>query len=154
MIRFRRLRTSTVVHVGTDLVSVSEVEQSIACFGDRYLKRVYSTGELATCERPDGAPDASRLAARFAAKEATVKALRPSIGLAYTDIEVVHDVVGAPFMKFSGSALTWIEGLSMSSGSVSLAHEGGIASAVFVASTSAPASLRHHHRSRYVGGSK
>lgn len=155
MMQFKRRHTTAVLHVGTDLVSVSDVEQSIVRFGDRYLRRVYSAGELTTCVGPDGAPVACRLAARFAAKEATVKALRPSIGLAYTDIELVTDIVGVPTMKFSGLALSWFESLSVSSCSVSVAHEGDLASAVFVASTSTDtAKCRSDRRRRCKGGTK
>src|SRR5262249_56970269 len=55
-----------------DIVDVSDVESSVARFGDRYLERVYTARELAACA--DGA-DTRRLAAHFAAKEATLKTL-------------------------------------------------------------------------------
>ena len=58
--------------VGMDVVDVREVEESVARFGDRYLQRVYTTRELAACA---GGADARRLAACFAAKEATLKTI-------------------------------------------------------------------------------
>src|SRR5687768_5865211 len=63
--------------VGIDLVHVTEVARSVATFGTRYLHRLYTPDELAYC-LDGGSPAvvAERLAARFAAKEATFKALR------------------------------------------------------------------------------
>lgn len=57
--------------VGIDLADASEVEQSLRLHGERYLNRVYTKREQRDC-----ANDAGRLATRFAAKEATIKALR------------------------------------------------------------------------------
>ncbi len=59
------------LRVGIDTVEVAAVEAAIAAHGDRYLERVYTPREVADCNG-----DAERLAARFAAKEATFKALR------------------------------------------------------------------------------
>jgi holo-[acyl-carrier protein] synthase len=61
--------------VGTDIVDVRSVEESIARFGDRYISRVYTRDEAAYCANPKGHA-ASRFAARFAAKEAALKVLR------------------------------------------------------------------------------
>ena len=62
-----------LVAVGIDLASVSQVRRSLRDFGDRYLHRVYTPTEIADCcASHDPAPG---LAARFAAKEATIKAL-------------------------------------------------------------------------------
>src|SRR5258706_12086466 len=63
------------LRVGTDIVAVAEVARSIELFGDRYLRRVYTDAELEYClSRGPNAP--LHLAARFAAKEAALKALR------------------------------------------------------------------------------
>jgi holo-[acyl-carrier protein] synthase len=118
--------------VGTDLVHVPAVADSLAVFPERYVKRVYSAREIADCTSEQGV-DAARLAARFAAKEAVVKALRPRHGLSYRDIEVVLDAGGRPAMAFHGAAATWIDGLGLHSSSVSLTHDGDYAAAVFVA---------------------
>ena len=61
------------IRVGTDLTCVADVASSIERFGDRYLRRLFTDHEL---DATGGAPE--RLAARFAAKEATVKVLRPT----------------------------------------------------------------------------
>ena len=59
------------IRTGCDVVAVADVEESIARFGDRYLRRVFTPAELSHCDGPDRT---ARLAARFAAKEAVVKA--------------------------------------------------------------------------------
>jgi holo-[acyl-carrier protein] synthase len=122
-----------IVHVGTDLVSISDVAASIEAYGHRYLERVYSSSELTFCRDVTGEPCAARLAARFAAKEAVIKALRPTEGLALNEIEVTTDASGAPTMAYLGSAFRWVTGLRITSSSVSLSHDGNFAVAVFVA---------------------
>ena len=72
------------VCVGLDLVDVETVRASIDAHGDRYLRRLYTDGERGECGR-----DARKLATRFAAKEATMKALgRGDEGLGWRSIEV------------------------------------------------------------------
>jgi len=61
------------IGIGIDIVDVADVDDSVARYGDRYLRRIFSPRELAACA--NGA-DTRRLAAHFAAKEATFKALR------------------------------------------------------------------------------
>ena len=124
-----------IVHLGTDLVTVSDVAASIETFGQRYLEFVYSAREVAFCMGVSGGPSVSRLAARFAAKEAVIKALRPPDGFALKEIEVSADENGAPTMIYSGATAQWIESLRIASASVSLSHEKDFAIAVFVAFT-------------------
>ncbi|MFN8051217.1 MAG: holo-ACP synthase [Acidimicrobiales bacterium] len=128
------------IRVGTDLIRVDEVAESIARFGDRYLHRVYTAQEAATCSGPDG-PSAERLAARFAAKESVVKVLRPPEGVNFRDIEVRHDGGGAPEVVFDGELARHALRLGVVDSSLSMTHDGGLASAVFVAvfSGNAPA---------------
>ena len=65
------------LRVGTDLVPVGEVADSVARFGDRYVGRIYTDHEFASCCQGTPSVVAAGLAARFAAKEATIKVLRP-----------------------------------------------------------------------------
>src|SRR5205823_3808475 len=78
------------LRVGIDLVSVEEVRRSLARFGDRYLRRLFTEDEIAyACARE--AVTAERLAARFAAKEAVRKALGlDAEGVGFRSIEVVR----------------------------------------------------------------
>jgi holo-[acyl-carrier protein] synthase len=121
------------IRVGIDLVTVSDVEASIAEFGERYLTRVYTQRELARCVGAGSAFEGSKLAARFAAKEATIKALRPSEGVTYTDIEIVNGNDGSPIVLLNGSIAQTARSRGLTSSSVSLTHDGPLASAVFVA---------------------
>ena len=79
------------LRVGTDLVHVPDVAASIDRFGARYLHRVYTDAELDTCRSGAGGWSPERLAARFAAKEAVLKVLRPADGVSVRDIEVGAD---------------------------------------------------------------
>ena len=86
--------------VGVDLVSRDEVEQSLLDHGDRYLQRVYSEEE-----RADAGGRPLVLAAYFAAKEATMKALRGTgPALAWQSISVARDAEGRPTLRLSGGA--------------------------------------------------
>jgi N-acetylglucosaminyldiphosphoundecaprenol N-acetyl-beta-D-mannosaminyltransferase len=100
---------------------------------------VYTAREIADCRGADGsaAPAifAARLAARFAAKEATLKVLRPGPGVAIDPraIEVVRGEGGAPEIVLHGAAARAARAAGIAGMSVSLSHEGDIATAVVVA---------------------
>jgi phosphopantetheine--protein transferase-like protein len=70
------MSTGTAIRVGTDVTAVHQVAESVRRFGVRYLERIYTEHEISSCV---GEPlvEAASLAARFAAKEATIKVLRP-----------------------------------------------------------------------------
>ncbi len=122
------------LRVGIDVVSVESVEESIGRHGTRYLERIYTTAELDDSRDACGKPVAERLAARFAAKEATRKALR--IGdeaIPWRHIGVRRDQSGAPRLELTGRAraAAYREGISVVE--VSLSHDGPMAAAVVVA---------------------
>jgi holo-[acyl-carrier protein] synthase len=83
-------------------------------------------------ERSAGLPMES-LAARFAAKEALVKALRSPGGLSWQDVQVDIDPAGAPHLSTSGSAADRVDELGLSALHVSLSHDGDVATAFVVA---------------------
>ena len=122
----------------TEIVVVDEVAQSVASFGDRYLDRVYTPHELDCCRRSgpeDSAPGWSTqsLAARFAAKEAAMKVLRPiEMQLDWRNIELHRMTGGWCEIRLSGTA----EELAVEAGidglSVSVSHEETVAAAVVV----------------------
>ena len=117
------------VRVGIDTVSVASVREAIAAHGDRYLERVYTAGELAAC---DGDPE--RLAARFAAKEAAVKALRAGEGgIPWTAFEVRRDPSGFVELALHGEAARLAGDADLA---LSFTHEAGLATAVVVVQTS------------------
>jgi holo-[acyl-carrier protein] synthase len=122
------------VRVGIDLVSVEDVRHSIATLGDRYLERIYTAAELDDCGGEH--PDPERLAARFAAKEAALKVLRPGDhGLALTTIEVRRAPEGWVELGLSGPAAELAAEAGLSGFALSIAHEAGFATAVVTAET-------------------
>jgi holo-[acyl-carrier protein] synthase len=121
------------LHVGIDLVSVDQVAQSIADHGPAYLSRVYTDQELT-----DSHQDPARLAARFAAKEATMKALRRGDeGIGWRSIEIVRATDGQPSIQLRDAAADLARRRGLQSIAVSLTHEPGHAAAVVVVEASA-----------------
>jgi len=119
--------------VGIDLVSVDSVRKSIREHGDRYLKRIYTEGELSDCHTPQGIV-AERLAARFAAKEATLKVLRPvDEAVPWRTMEVMRHGAGWIEMELSGRAADLAAEAGLSDFALSISHEAGYASAIVIA---------------------
>ncbi len=119
--------------VGVDLVAVDEVQAALVHFGGRYLSRVFTAHEVA-CASGAGEVCARHLAARFAAKEATIKALGPSDRLpAWRSIEVRQEESGRCTLQLSGYAATLARRACLSDFAVSLSHEGNLAAAVVFA---------------------
>src|SRR4051794_8959853 len=116
--------------VGTDLVAVETVAESVRTHGDRYLARIFTPQELADC---DGAPE--RLAPRYAAKEATLKILRPGgdDSIPWNEIEVVRNSGGWVDLALRGRAAEHAAVSGIGGFSVSLTHEAAYASAVVIA---------------------
>jgi holo-[acyl-carrier protein] synthase len=126
------------LRVGIDLVEIGPVRESVEEFGARYLERVYTEREVADCTAQSG-PDAARLAARFAAKEATLKVLRPSPDepVPWRSIEVVRAPGGWVELELHDAAAALAARAGMTELGVSLTHERDYASAVVVAQSPA-----------------
>lgn len=132
-----RAAASEQVRVGTDLCSLQVVAEAVDAFGDRYLRRIYTDHELEYCQA-DPALSTERLAARFAAKEAAVKVLRPTGERPeWRSIEVRRDPGGWCELALTGTAARLAADAAITSLSVSLSHEAGLASAVVVATCAA-----------------
>ena len=121
-----------VVGLGTDLMEIDRIEESIARFGERFLRRIYTTGEVAFCRQKKNA--AESFAARFAAKEAAAKALGTGIsrGIGWQEIEVVRRPGERPEIAFHGRAAERAKALGVASAMISLTHTREIAIAVVV----------------------
>jgi holo-[acyl-carrier protein] synthase len=122
------------LRVGIDLVSVAEIAETLRGeHREHYLERIYTPAEVDACRGPSGRIEPERLAARFAAKEAAIKAL-PGAGeeVRLTTIEVVADESGQVELGLSGRAAELAEQAGASAIAVSLTHEGGFAAATVV----------------------
>jgi holo-[acyl-carrier protein] synthase len=121
------------LRVGVDLTSIEEVEHSIARFGDRYIKRIFTGHEIESCARGTGVTSGG-LAARFAAKEATIKVLRPKDAQPdYRSIEVRRHPDGWCEIELSGTAADMARDAGVRQMALSITHEAGMAAAVVVA---------------------
>ena len=121
-----------MLRTGVDLIEIQRVRTAVERFGDRFLARVYTPGELAVCNQR-----VESLAARFAAKEAVAKALGTGVwrsGIGWTDIEVLREVkTGAPTLTLHGAARTRAVELGLCQWSLSLSHDRSQAIALVVA---------------------
>ena len=86
-------------YVGIDMTDVEEVRESVRVHGERFLERVYTD-----VERRDCGTSPRRLAERFAAKEATMKALASPERLPWHSVAVCRDTAGRPAVVLSGPA--------------------------------------------------
>lgn len=125
-----------ILGIGVDLCPVERMEQILSRRGDLFESRVFTDGEL---ERAgNGVVKCERLAARFAAKEAAIKALGAPDGLKWKDMEVVSDSEGAPSLALHGKAAERASAMGVSRTWISLSHAGGTAVAVVVLEGAAP----------------
>jgi len=110
-----------IVGVGIDATDIDRISETIARYGDRFLARVFTEGETAYCRRHrDPAPS---FAARFAAKEAGMKALGTghARGVLWRDVEVVR-VAGPPQLRLHGEAARLFGRLGGTSTLLTLTH--------------------------------
>ncbi len=111
-----------IVGTGVDLAEVPRIEASIARFGRRFIERVFTPREIAYVERK--ANRGERYAARFAAKEAGMKAIGTGWrrGVRWHDFEVVNLPSGKPTLRLGGVAAEVARGLGVRNISLSLTH--------------------------------
>ena len=118
---------------GTDLVEIERFRKILEKHESSFINKFFTAKEQETCNSRSGIKGASEsYAARFAAKEACGKALGTGImseGIGLTDIEVLNDAKGAPFIELKGKAKEKADELGVFSIAVSLTHDGGMAAA-------------------------
>jgi len=109
--------------IGTDIVRVDRMADSLNKYGDKFARRILSTHEFT--EYLDKKSQSHYLAKRFAAKEATAKAMGTGFisGLKFSDISVEHDDLGKPCLVFSGRATEFIKEKLIKNSYVSIADE-------------------------------
>jgi len=138
---FYQVGFMTFSHVGTDLVWIPDLVDSVARHGQRFIARVFTEGEMAYCRAAPSdcalsiVPSYASLAVRFAAKEAVMKLLRPDSDtvLLWTSIDVIRTSQGAPEIRLSGNAEKLAKIAGFSRIEVSLTHAGDYASATALA---------------------
>jgi holo-[acyl-carrier protein] synthase len=125
-----------IVAIGTDAIEVERVQRAVdhPRWGERFRQRVFTAGEIAYCTRRRR--NAESFAARFAAKEAVMKALGTGYakGVWWRDIEVVRET-GAPRLVLHGGAATRAAALGITRWHLSLTHTAGQALAYVIAET-------------------
>lgn len=123
------------VRVGIDTVSVAAIAESLGQFGERFVQRLFTAREAADARAVEGdAALAERLAARFAAKEAVIKALDlPEAGIGWPEIELARHPAGRPSIVLHGRAAEVAQALGVRDWAVSISHEREHACAVVVA---------------------
>ncbi|MEI6205334.1 MAG: holo-[acyl-carrier-protein] synthase [Desulfuromonadales bacterium] len=121
--------------IGTDIVDITRFQRFLDEENTALLERLFSEDERTTCAKRKGA--ASCLAARFAAKEAFVKALGTGLrdGISWRDMEVSNDALGKPELRLSGKAAELYKVNKLRFIHLSLSHDGGNAMAMVVLET-------------------
>ena len=111
-----------IVGTGIDIAEVPRIRQSMERFGERFLRRIYTAAEIRYCDSK--ANRVERYAARFAAKEAAMKALGTgwSRGVRWRDCEVVRLPGGRPTITFHGKAAEFAAKLGAKNAALSLSH--------------------------------
>ena len=112
----------SVIGTGVDLVECARIQNSVDRFGDRFLHRVFTDGEIEysmSMKFP-----ARHLAARFAAKEAVSKAFGTGIGksMGWRDIDIQKKSTGEPFLVLYGAAQELAKKRGISAALVTLSH--------------------------------
>ena len=114
---------------GVDIIEIPRIKETFDRYGERFLKRIFTPDEIAYCRGR-----APNLAGRFAAKEATMKALGTGVrGVSWKDIEVIRAESGAPSVKLHGRAKARAERLQVVEISLSISHSREFAVAFVVA---------------------
>jgi holo-[acyl-carrier protein] synthase len=112
----------SVLGIGVDLVECARIERSIDRFGDRFLRRVFTDGEIEYSQSMKF--PARHLAARFAAKEAVSKAFGTGIGksMGWRDIDVRKKPSGEPYLVFGGGAEQLAKQRGVTNALITLSH--------------------------------
>jgi holo-[acyl-carrier protein] synthase len=118
-----------IVGTGVDLAEVNRIRAAVERYGTRFIERIYTPLEIAYVERK--ANRYERYAARFAAKEAGMKAIGTGWkrGVRWRDFEVVNLPTGKPTLRLHGMAAVYAERLGVSSIALSITHTAEVAMA-------------------------
>jgi holo-[acyl-carrier protein] synthase len=119
-----------ILKTGVDIIEIPRIQAAIDRHGERFLKRIFTDREIIECHGR-----AEAFAIRFAAKEATTKALGTGIGpVSWREVETLHKRSGEPYLVLHGRADMIANFLGLKTWAVSLSHSRDNAIAVVVAS--------------------
>jgi holo-[acyl-carrier protein] synthase len=116
-----------IVGLGLDIAEVDRIEAAITRYGAPFIERLFTPAEAAYCENYKNRFE--RYAARFAAKEAAMKALGTGWrhGVRWRDIEVTREASGRPALRLEGVAREFADRLGVRNITVSITHSGNLA---------------------------
>jgi len=122
-----------ILGIGVDIVEVGRVHAAVERHGERFLRRIFTEQEVSYCR--SGARPEESFAARFAAKEAVLKALRVGWqkGASFGEVEVWTDELGAPGVRLSGRTLELSRAQGVERLHLSVSHDRNYAVAQVVA---------------------
>jgi len=124
-----------IAGIGSDIVSVQRIREAVERHGERFLKKIFTSAELAYSQ--GRAREFEHLAARFAAKEALAKALGTgaSGGILLSDAEVMNNAEGKPEMVLQGRARETAEAIGVRRIHLTLSHADAYAIALVILET-------------------
>ena len=105
-------------HTGADIIEIERIDEAVARWGERFLRRIYTDAELELYRN-----HLPSLAARFAGKEAVIKALNPIDSYVnFRDIEILSESSGKPSVVLHGKAQKLAKSISIDNIDISLSH--------------------------------
>jgi holo-[acyl-carrier protein] synthase len=120
--------TDTMQYIGVDIIEIDRIQKAIERWGEGFLKRIYSNNELELYKN-----SIPSLAARFAAKEAVMKALNVSKNFFhFRDVEILNASDGKPFIVLNGLAFKAAQMYKITELAISLSHSRNLAVAFVI----------------------
>ena len=117
--------------IGVDIIEIARIQRTIRRWGERFLHRIYTETELRLCRKKP-----SRLAGRFAGKEAVMKALGTGArGISWREIEILAEPGGKPLVRLYGKAQAQADRLGLDELAISLSDSKEYAIAFVVGDT-------------------
>ncbi len=105
-------------YIGVDIIEIARIEKAIARWGEGFLHRIYTEPESRLCHKKP-----LSLAARFAGKEAVIKAIGTQTkGIGWREIEILADPNGKPLVRLYGKAQNQADSLGLGELAISLSH--------------------------------
>lgn len=123
---------SMIKGIGTDIIEISKIKNIYKKWGNKVLRKVFTDSEIKYCNSIKD--KFHSLSARFAAKEAVLKAIGIGLnsGFRWKDIEIVKEKSGKPEVKFRGKIKILLKSLKLSNIEISVSHSDDFAVAVAI----------------------